>query len=75
MLTDTFGARQELWASLLLWTVAVDVIRIVIKNPQRAAEQKRQMPPPEKGNGVVCTFAQVAGLNIGAGYHFAPIIN
>jgi len=49
----------------LHWTVAVDVIRIVIKNSQRAAEQKRQMPPPEYGNGVVSTFAQVAGLNNG----------
>ena len=25
MLTDTFGARQELWASLLIWTVDVDI--------------------------------------------------
>ena len=48
MLTDTFGVRQELWASLLLWIVRPwTSIRTDIKNAKRAAEQKRQMPLPE----------------------------
>ena len=72
MLTDTFGARQELWASLLLWT----------RGRGRHSHRHQELPTSgrTKTSDATSRVGQRNCLHfctgcVGAGYHLAPIIN